>query len=98
MHKDVKVSLTEEQKAKLKEHKPTPHNPESSQPGGLREQNLRADISEQGMRGDDISEQGMRGDDISEQGLRGDDVSEQGLRGDDVSEVGLRNDPASDAE
>jgi hypothetical protein len=99
MMKEVRIELTEGQKAKIKaatgktisELKVTSVGENvavstSEESTLLSEQGLR----EQGMRGGEIGEQGLREQGLREQDLREQDLREQGMRGAEIGESGLR--------
>ena len=105
MSKEVKIELTEAQKAKIKAS--TGKGPSANVAGPANPKSAR--ITEQGMRGQEIAEQGLRppfgngewgerggidGDvsSLASKSLRGAgaEIGEAGLRGAEVEEAGLR--------
>ena len=106
MAKEVKIELTEAQKAKIKaatgknmsELKVT--NVGANVAVSTSEKSPRgAGISEQGLRGAERVRRGeaVRGAEVAEAGLRGAEVAEAGLRGAEIGEAGLRGAEVAEA-
>jgi hypothetical protein len=110
MSKEVKIELTEAQKAKMKAS--TGKGPGANVAGPANPKSAR--ITEQGMRGQEIAEQGLRppfgngewgergaidGDVsvLASKSLRGGEIGVAGLRGAEVEDAGLRGAEIEDA-
>jgi hypothetical protein len=103
MTKEVRIELTEAQKAKIKaatgktmsELKVTSVGDNvavstSETSTRLSEQGLRGQVGEQGMRGGEIGESGLRESGLKESGLKESGLKESGLKESGLKESGLK--------